>query len=671
MAEVPLFDKNTTVYDNYITSYRFQDGECTSFNRVDVGNLGTAYTGGNGTLFIRVELPGKTRAEGFSEVAFRFDNAYWMPHKDKSSDEAVGSNNWRIDDSEGLFKFAISTFKDPTSCTSYDQIISNITSGTSAYNCVVTDVDNTEGYAKLRSCDGNTATDVFEKVSLSPPLYGNTQYYLWLYLDLNEVDNPDSYFKLFSMKGYGSTSPFSLYMDGAAICTVTFNANGGTPSSSKTELTCGSSYGTLPTVTRTGYTFNGWYTAATGGTKVTSSSTVPSQTTQTLYAHWTPIQYEVKYNGNGSTSGDMSNSTHTYDEPKNLTANKFNRSYTVTYNYNGGDSSNTTATAKAIFNGWAKSAEGTKEYDDEASVINLRTTAGTFNLYANWTLSSVTLPTPTRTGYTFKGWATSSTATSGSTGSYTPTEDITLYAVWKANTYIVTFNAKGGTPETQSKSIAYDSNYILPSTDPTRTGYKFNGWWTKTDGGSQVTSNTKLETASNHILYAHWIENIARIAYKPNSGGEKVTDETLDESGYIVRDGTPYIQEVSYKSKIRTFTLEELGIDWPGHTFRGWAVTRSGTIVRILDAGREYGSTVFSHNLDDTLDTSNTEEVKCHLWAIWEDFGGYVNISAQTENGLEWKKHTVNICTQTEDGLVWKQYIPYISNGENWNRYDG
>jgi uncharacterized repeat protein (TIGR02543 family) len=43
------------------------------------------------------------------------------------------------------------------------------------------------------------------------------------------------------------------------------------------------------------------------------------------------------------------------------------------------------------------------------------------------------LPTPTRTGYSFKGWGTSSTATSGITGSYTPSKNITLYAIWAPN----------------------------------------------------------------------------------------------------------------------------------------------------------------------------------------------------------------------------------------------
>lgn len=56
-------------------------------------------------------------------------------------------------------------------------------------------------------------------------------------------------------------------------------------------------------------------------------------------------------------------------------------------------------------------------------------------LYAHYTASdtqnAITLPTPTRPGHKFKGWATSKTATSGSTGSYTPTSNITLYAIWE------------------------------------------------------------------------------------------------------------------------------------------------------------------------------------------------------------------------------------------------
>ncbi|MBQ9851339.1 MAG: S-layer homology domain-containing protein [Ruminiclostridium sp.] len=52
----------------------------------------------------------------------------------------------------------------------------------------------------------------------------------------------------------------------------------------------GSTYGTLPTISRDGYTFDGWYTTATGGTKVTSSTKVTNSSNHTLYAHWTKHQ---------------------------------------------------------------------------------------------------------------------------------------------------------------------------------------------------------------------------------------------------------------------------------------------------------------------------------------------------------------------------------------------
>lgn len=68
---------------------------------------------------------------------------------------------------------------------------------------------------------------------------------------------------------------------------VSFNANGGSCSTSNKTVIYGNSYDTLPTPTRNGYTFNGWYTAASGGTKITSSTTVTATSNHTLYAHWT------------------------------------------------------------------------------------------------------------------------------------------------------------------------------------------------------------------------------------------------------------------------------------------------------------------------------------------------------------------------------------------------
>ena len=71
------------------------------------------------------------------------------------------------------------------------------------------------------------------------------------------------------------------------LVTVTFNANGGSVDISNTTVYYGTTYGTIPTPTRDYYTFDGWYTAATGGSKITSSTTVNNSANHTLYAHWT------------------------------------------------------------------------------------------------------------------------------------------------------------------------------------------------------------------------------------------------------------------------------------------------------------------------------------------------------------------------------------------------
>lgn len=77
--------------------------------------------------------------------------------------------------------------------------------------------------------------------------------------------------------------------------TVTFNGNGGTPSFSSKGVKYGSQYGTLPTCAQTGKTFLGWFTAASGGTKIESTTIFQLQSNQTLYAHWSDVDPAVKW----------------------------------------------------------------------------------------------------------------------------------------------------------------------------------------------------------------------------------------------------------------------------------------------------------------------------------------------------------------------------------------
>ena len=75
--------------------------------------------------------------------------------------------------------------------------------------------------------------------------------------------------------------------------TVTFNANGGTPATTTKTVTYDSAYGTLTSVTRTGYAFTGWYTEKDKGDEVNSSTTVKFIDNQTLYVHWKRNRYNV------------------------------------------------------------------------------------------------------------------------------------------------------------------------------------------------------------------------------------------------------------------------------------------------------------------------------------------------------------------------------------------
>ena len=78
--------------------------------------------------------------------------------------------------------------------------------------------------------------------------------------------------------------------------------------------------------------------------------------------------------------------------------------------------------------------------------------------------------------------------------------------MWQSTANGTTFNnyqVKVNITKKEIKSIAYNSNYILPS-PPTRLGYTFAGWYTEETGGSKVDANTKMTTTTDHTLYAHW-----------------------------------------------------------------------------------------------------------------------------------------------------------------------
>ena len=192
------------------------------------------------------------------------------------------------------------------------------------------------------------------------------------------------------------------------------------------------------------------------------------------------------------------------------------------------------------------------------------------------TLSSTV---PTRSGYAFLGWSTSSTATSAtySAGSsFTSNANTTLYAVWKANTYTVSYNANGGSGAPSSQTKTYGVTLYLSSTVPARSGYTFLGWSTSSTATSATYSAGGSFTANaDTTLYAVWKANTYTVSYNANGGS-----------------GAPSSQTKTYGV---TLYLSSTVPTRSGYTFLGWSTSSTATSATYSAGGS------FTSNANTTL----------------------------------------------------------------------
>ena len=176
------------------------------------------------------------------------------------------------------------------------------------------------------------------------------------------------------------------------------------------------------------------------------------------------------------------------------------------------------------FDGWYKDDETKIEAGDEVT--------GNITLYAKWTAdtytiaynlnggnnadnptsynietSTITLFSPTKTGYTFGGWYTDEAFTNAKTqiakGS---TGDITLHAKWTADTYTIAYNLNDGENNADNPTSYNVETSTITLFNPTKTGYTFGGWYT-----DEAFTIAKTEIAKGSIgavvLYAKWTAN--------------------------------------------------------------------------------------------------------------------------------------------------------------------
>lgn len=145
---------------------------------------------------------------------------------------------------------------------------------------------------------------------------------------------------------------------------------------------------------------------------------------------------------------------------------------------------------------------------------------------------------PTRTGYSFVGWGTSSGDTSADYnpgGNYTSNASITLYAIWSANTYTISYDANGGSGAPGNQTKTYGVTLTLSSTKPTKAYYNFLGWSTSISATTaQYSAGGAFTTNANTTLYAVWQLAYTKPAitsvniYRANSSGT-----ANDEGTYI------------------------------------------------------------------------------------------------------------------------------------------
>jgi uncharacterized repeat protein (TIGR02543 family) len=383
--------------------------------------------------------------------------------------------------------------------------------------------------------------------------------------------------------------PVEIFTYNAMKTTVAYNQEGGSNGTTSQDVTWNTTPSGITVPTRSGYKFMGYYSKENGaGTQFVNASGAWTRTADatlaplntwfqnpvTLYAYWvdTSTPYTVTYDMQGGTGGTGSQSV-TYDStPSNITVPTrtgytFGGYYTATsgggtqyVNESGGWTRKVDFTgAKTLYAKWTAKSGLPITYYDTNGTTTLNSGTYTFG-------GTVAAYVPTKTNYTFKGWATSAAnaaagtvALASGTGLGSGTESyqtsnsallIKLYASWTPNLFPVdgvSYDPNGGKWSDQSTAPKSLSGNKPSSTTvaegapetPTKDGYTFAFWSaaaTSTINLSAESLKTQV-TAGTTKFYAQWTPNTTgsnKITYAPGTGSVQTAnvDKTYTSSPY-------------------------------------------------------------------------------------------------------------------------------------------
>ena len=389
------------------------------------------------------------------------------------------------------------------------------------------------------------------------------------------------------------TSPYTpsgdqtLYAKWAAgTYTVTYEYNGATGGNSAVSdsYTTGGTAITLPTPTKTGYSFGGWFEYSS--LVVQAFSPYTTTTNRTLYAKWNAPTYRIDYVYNGATSGNspaFSNYVFGSAGITLPTPAKTGYSFGGWYSDAGlttqVSSPFTTGAAVTLYAKWIPPLTITFEYNG-ATAGN--TVPNETYLYGD---AGITLPEPTKDNFVFGGWYSDSGFTNQVTSPYVTDSDVTLYAKWVSLASKVTFNYNGATGGNVNSYKIYsegDSNFKLPS--PSKTGYTFVGWFY--DAALTQAVPLPFTTTTPVSLYAKWMANTYVVEFEYNlatagdevkslsytTGNAALTLPTPSRPGY---DFVGWFSEYNYINQVSSPYVPTVG----GHLFAKW-VRNSSALIR-------------------------------------------------------------------------------------------
>jgi len=372
---------------------------------------------------------------------------------------------------------------------------------------------------------------------------GNRSLYDWSGWSLSEGGPVVSFPRTVSGSIYPNWAP--------KIFTATYNSNGGTPVASGTITAGVIAFPAAPT--RAGYTFVGWHDNAGGsGSPVTQWMT---ESNPTFYAKWL-INYAANYDSKGGSAvppGSFLSGQQISEAPQAPTRpgytfagwSRTDGGPAISFPYAPGVASDITLFAK-----WAANTNAANFDSKGGSAVPAR------SFLTDGAISPAPAA-PTRLGYTFDGWS----ATDGGTAvsfPYSPvaTSDITLFAKWTANTYLVNLNANGGS-SVPAGSFQTDGPISSALIEPFRPGYTFLGW-SASDGGEVLSFPYSPGVIGNITLHAKWDANTYAVTLD-TKGGLPVLAVSFRTDGAIALAPTTPIR--------------------PGYTFVGWSATDGGVAV--------------------------------------------------------------------------------------------